>query len=150
MAGIAAASTNNSLGIAGVDWQAKVLTKDKHDYWNCTCYEALTHNHGDALLNQRIIEAVNFSSNVWTLNHSYDLVNDDNSSGRYSVTVREAFAYAYKNNRTSCVAMGNTNSSTTTYPAAFKTGLISVGASGGVDEILSFSTKGSYIDVAAP
>jgi hypothetical protein len=146
VAGIAAASSNNGIGISGVDWKAKIISKDKHDYWDCFCTNYLTKLHGDVLINTKINEAVDFSPNVWTLNNSWDL----DPANRYSVIVREAFAYAYKNNRVSCVATGNSGSNVpVNYPAGFNTGLIAVGQTDNQDNIAPTSW-GSYMDVVAP
>ena len=91
VSGIAAASSNNSIGISGVDWNALIHPQriDEAD---------------DADIYQAIVDAVNYSPNVYVLNNSWELVNSDGTSGRNSTTVRQAFAYAYKANRTSVVA----------------------------------------------
>lgn len=125
VAGVAAASANNvtgsSGGIAGVDWNAKIISQDIWDYWNCFCLNAITNQHGNNLVAKKINSAVKYSPNVWTLNHSYIL------DGGYSPTVAEAFANAYKNNRVSCVAAGNNGAyRTDIYPANYKQGLIAV------------------------
>ncbi len=102
VAGIAAAVTNNANnnGVAGVDWQARIHPKNIFD------------GNGDPDITQSIIDAVNFNSNVWTFNNSWGLTNGTDQfgngiPGRYSTTVRSAFAQAYRNNRVQCVAMGN-------------------------------------------
>ena len=133
VAGIAAAYTNNSRGVAGVDWSAQL-------------HAQRVDNTDDEATYQAVVDAVNYSPNVFVLNNSWGLL----PSGRYSSTVRAAFAYAYKLNRTAVVAMGNNNGSQTQYPAGFGQGIIAVGATNSDDEWPSFSNTGNHIDVAAP
>lgn len=149
VAGIAGASTNNNVGMAGVDWQAQLLPQDMTDYNNCTCISYFKNEHGDVQTNTKIYNAVNFSPNVWTLNHSYGLTFNNKKDGRYSVVVRDGFAYAYKNNRTSVAAVGNALQGTTTFPAGFNTGLIGVGESD-QNDLPYGSTVGPFVDVMAP
>lgn len=134
VAGIAAAYTNNSTGIAGVDWNAQLHA------------QRVDNVGGDQGSYQAVVDAVNYSPNVFVLNNSWGLT----PFGRYSTTVRAAFAYAYKMNRTAVVAMGNNNGSQTQYPAGFGQGIISVGATNSFDEWASFSNTGNHIDVSAP
>jgi len=143
VAGIAAAITNNggNNGVAGVDWQARIHPKNIFD------------GNGDPDITRSIIDAVNFNQNVWTLNNSWSSRNADGTPGRYSVTVRSAFAFAYRNNRVSCAAMGNdqlTNPNVVGFPAGFNSGIIAVGATDMFDGITGFSEQGPHIDVAAP
>jgi subtilisin family serine protease len=107
-AGIAAAVTNNTNnnGVAGVDWQAKIHPR-----------YVIDNNSGDAAITNRILNALNFSPNVWTFNHSWQLTNIDSTPGRYSVTIRSAFANGYRSNRVSCVAMGNHQAAFPNVPA---------------------------------
>jgi subtilisin family serine protease len=143
-AGIAAAVTNNTNnnGIAGVDWNAKIHPRN-----------VFGNNSGDAGKVQGIKSALNFSSNVWTFNYSWDLTNDNNSPGRYSTTVRAAFADVYRNNRVSCVAMGNHQENfpdVAGFPANINSGIIAVGATNIFDWVSDFSVRGAHIDVSAP
>lgn len=134
VAGIAAATTNNNTGIAGVDWYAKLHSQRIDNADLSGIYNA-------------IVDAVNYSSNVKVLNNSWGL----SPSGTYSSTVRMAFAYAYKMNRVAVVVMGNNHGSQTQYPAGFGQGIIAVGATTSNDEWASdYSNTGNHIDVAAP
>lgn len=140
VAGIAAAKTNNSTGIAGVDWNAQIIAKAFND----------GTSSGDPYIYQIVTEAVNEGSNI--LNNSWKLINNDGSPGRYSTTVRMAFAYAYKQNRAAIATMGNTGNTTNTvqYPGSFGQGIIAVGATDQEDMRAGFSTYGNAIDVVAP
>ncbi len=147
VAGIAAAVTNNAgnNGVAGVDWAARIHPRN-----------VINNGSSDNDISQAIINSVNFSPNVWTLNHSWSLINPDNSQGRYSTTVRAAFAHAYKNNRVSCAAMGNFHTGAvdandvTAYPVGFNSGIIAVGATNNLDVVTGFSARGPHVDVSAP
>ena len=143
VAGIAAAISNNAgnNGVAGVDWQARIHPKNIFD------------GNGDPDITQSIIDAVNFSANVWTFNNSWGTRNQDGTPGRYSVTIRSAFAQAYRNNRVSCIAMGNhqlTNPNVVSFPAGINSGVLAVGATDDHDNIANFSAQGPHIDVSAP
>jgi hypothetical protein len=139
VSGIAAAETNNSQGVAGVDWNAKIHAQRIDSYDDVNTYNA-------------IVDAVKYSPNVTVLNHSWTMTSENGDVGRNSITVRQAFAYAYKANRTSIVAMGNhqqTQPNVTSYPAGFEN-VIAVGATDRNDNIANFSAQGSHIDVSAP
>lgn len=138
VAGIAASKTNNTTGIAGVDWNAKLHSRR-------------VDNTDDTGIHNAIVNAVNFSSNVHVLNNSWRLV-DNQGNARYSTTIRIAFAYAYKQNRVAVASMGNEfqTGNPINYPAAFGHGIIAVGATNSSDVKATFSNTGSHIDVAAP
>lgn len=146
VAGIAAALSNNAgnNGVAGVDWQARIHPKNIFD------------GNGDPDITQSIIDAVNFNANVWTFNNSWGTRNQDGTPGRYSVTIRSAFAQAYRNNRVSCIAMGNHHTGAAdandiaSFPASINSGVIAVGATNIVDGVTGFSARGLHIDVSAP
>lgn len=139
VSGIAAAESNNSQGITGVDWNARI-------------HPQRIDNVDDAGTYQAIVDAVNYSPNVFVLNNSWGLVDENQNPGRYSTTVRQAFAYAYKANRTCVASMGNhqqTNPGVVGYPGGFGN-IIAVGATDNSDVIAGFSVQGNHIDVCAP
>lgn len=115
VAGIAAAKANNTHGGRGVDWNAKIISKRIFDNGGYM---------GDVNAYNKTVDAVNSGADI--LNHSWG------GSG-FKTTVMFAFAYAYKNNRLSVVAMGNTGSNTTLYPAAYD-GVLAVGSTTHLDE----------------
>lgn len=140
VSGIAAAESDNAQGISGVDWNAQIHS------------QRIDNVPDDIDTYEAIIDAVDFSDNVQVLNHSWGLTDEYGNPGRYSTTVREAFAYAYKANRVSVVAMGNhqqSNPGADGYPAGFDN-VIAVGATDIQDNIAGFSAQGNHIDVAAP
>lgn len=135
VAGIAAANANNSIGVAGVDWAARIVS------------QRIDTSNGDQDIYNAIMDAVNAGCDV--LNNSWILTNPDGSP-RYSTTVAQAFANAYKLNRLSCAAMGNEGVARINYPAGFGQGIVAVGATDHNDTPASFTTSGAHIDVAAP
>lgn len=145
VSGIAAAESNNSQGVSGVDWNAKIHA------------QRIDNVSDDAGTYQAIVDAVNYSSNLHVLNHSWGLISGYDELGRplvgrNSITVRQAFAYAYKANRTSVVAMGNHQAyqaNVVGYPAGFDN-IITVGATTSSGAIANYSAQGGHIDVSAP
>jgi len=132
VAGIAAAKANNNAGGRGVDWNAQILSK--------RIFNAGGAYIGDGPTSTKITDAVNSGSQI--LNNSW-------GGPAYSTTLAQAFAYAYKMNRTSVVSMGNTGDNTIQYPAGFNN-VIAVGATQNDDRHSPFSTTGTNIDVSAP
>lgn len=131
VAGLAAARANNNQGGRGVDWNAHILSERIFDAGGYI---------GDAGAANKITTAVN--NGVQVLNNSW-------GGPDYSSTVGMAFAYAYKMNRTSVAAMGNTGQEEVRYPAAYNN-VIAVGATTNRDQHSPFSTTGDHIRVAAP
>jgi len=131
VAGIAAGNAFNGIGGRGVDWNARLLSK--------RIFEPAGYI-GDADVAQKITDAVNSGAQI--ANHSWG------GSG-YSTTLAMAFAYSYKMNSTSVVAMGNNNGSTVQYPAGLNN-VIAVGATQNNDVQSPFSNTGNHIDVSAP
>ncbi len=134
VAGIASAKTDNDTGIAGVDWNAKIIAK------NCTDDQG---NLDLTKIYNGIISSVNEGAGV--LNNSYGGTN-------YSTLERSAFAYAYKMNRISVASMGNEyeRGNPIIYPAAYGQGITAVGATTDGDVRASYSSTGNHIDVVAP
>jgi len=133
VAGIAAAIGNNTKGIAGVNWAATMNSQRVENGSETVFYDAIT-------------DAVNSGSKI--LNNSW-------GGYTYSTTIRVAFANAYKRNVVSVASMGNDNTSTPSYPAAYGQGIIAVGASDRNDarsvwDASHASNYGSWIDVVAP
>lgn len=133
VAGVAAAKGNNSTGVAGVAWNVSIINEDYGG-----------DDASDADFAAAILSASNRGANV--INNSWKLI----PVGRYSVTVRLAFADVYKLDRIAVVAMGNQGGEVIQYPAAFGKGIITVGATTNEDQKADYSSTGSWIDVTAP
>ena len=141
VAGIAGANTNNSTGIAGVDWNVKL-------------HSQRIDNTDDVGKYYAVRDAVNFSPYLHILNNSWALVTSIyDPAPRYSTTVALAFAYAYKMNRSSICANGNYQNlypNQTYYPAGFGQGITAVGSTNNIDERAPSSQVNNVIDVSAP
>jgi hypothetical protein len=151
VAGIAAAISNNSFGISGVDHFAKIYSK-RIDY----------DNSSDVTINKAVNQAARYSPNLRVLiqsyasNKGYDVSNNP-IPGRYSVTIRSAVATAYKLNKLSCFGSGNHNlyslgqyANVVGYPAGFNTGALVAGATTISDATYFASARGQHLDIAAP
>lgn len=131
VAGIAAASTNNAAGIAGVSWHAKIMPIKALDYSGAGY---------DSWIATGIREAADRGANI---------INLSLGGSGYSQTLREATDYAAAKGVVVIAAAGNTGDTTINYPAG-NPNVIGVGATDQKDNIASFSTHNSTVDVAAP
>jgi hypothetical protein len=126
VAGVAAANTNNGIGIAGVNWNARLLNK-------ITDLELSTST-------DKIIEAVDVGAHV--INCSW---------GRYNFygAMQDAVAYAYKMNRVVVAAKGEQGTNQLHYPSDY---LYVVGVSGSDDNdhYRPPSDYGNGVDLCAP
>jgi subtilisin family serine protease len=130
VAGIAAANTNNNIGVAGVSWNSPIHAE-----------EIYTSNFDDAEIYQDIRDAV--QAGAFVLNNSW-------GSHDYSITIRAAFAYAYKMGRLSVASAGNYGTDSPVYPAAYDHGTLAVGSMTNTGDRSPWSSYGNHIDVIAP
>lgn len=131
-AGIAAARTNNGLGVAGTAPAAKVYDVRVLD------------STGSGSLST-VANGIEFAANSGAKVISLSL---GASSG--SRTLLSAVSYAWTKGLVICAAAGNSGSSQKFYPAAY-TNCIAVAASTSTDGLASFSNRGNkWVDVAAP
>ncbi len=132
MASIAAASTNNKIGIAGISWHAalmplKALSGQGTGYW------------------ADVAEAI-----VYAADNGAHIVNLSFGSNQSSQTIEAAVQYAQSRNCLLVAAAGNNDIQPTPveYPAALP-GVMAVAAATADDTIATFSNRGQ-VDVAAP
>lgn len=129
-AGIAAAATNNGIGIAGIGWNCRVVS------YRIGPGPALDTAAGISALEYAVTQGVKVAS------MSY-------GGGPASAAELAAINYAWNNGIVLVAAAGNDATSTPSYPAAYPH-VISVGASDSKDKQASFSNYGSWVRVAAP
>ena len=140
VAGTAAAVTNNSIGVAGVGFNCslvdiKVLGDDGRGYWswiaNGIICAATPENEGGAGA-----KVINMS------------LGGDNPSQ----TIEDAVNFAWDNDVVVVASAGNDGTTAPTAPnyPAYYDNCIAVAATDHEDKIASFSTRGSWVDVAAP
>ena len=131
VAGISAASTNNGIGVAGVGWNVKIMPMK---------VLSGSGNVYDSWVASGIRGAVDRGAHV---------INLSLGGAGFSQTLKDATDYAISKNVVVVAASGNTGSATVNYPAG-NPNVIGVGATDSSDNIASFSTYNSTVDVSAP
>ena len=131
VAGIVAAQTNNSTGIASIGYNCKMIPVKIGSSPSSSLTGAF----------QGLDYAVNASG--------CDVINMSWGGGGWSATYQALFNIAKTKGIICVAAAGNSNTSTPMYPASYNH-VISVAASASTDARASFSNFGSTIDVTAP
>ena len=131
VAGIAAAETNNTQGVAGVGYSSsllnvKVLNDDAIGYHSW------------------IADGI-----VWATDNGAKVINMSLGGKRKSSTLEEAVNYAWNGGVVLAAAAGNDGNPSPLYPAKY-VNCIAVAATDSNDEKASFSQWGDWVDVAAP
>lgn len=131
IAGIAVASANNDLGIAGIAWGSHIMV-----------LKALESSGegGSAQVAKAIIYAANQGASV---------INLSLGSSSYSVLLDMAVEYAVESGLTIVAAAGDVGAPLANYPAALSE-VISVGAVDEKNHIAKFSPFGDTVDIFAP
>ncbi|HBN09645.1 MAG TPA: hypothetical protein DD435_13675 [Cyanobacteria bacterium UBA8530] len=130
VAGIAAAATNNRLGIAGMAPNAKIIP-----------VKVIDRARGSASSFARGI--------IWAADHGADVMNMSFGTYEPSVVLQKAVAYAIEKNVVLVSTMGNDDEERKRYPAAYP-GVIAVGSIDRQDQKSSFSNYGDWITITAP
>jgi len=131
VAGIAAATTDNNEGIAGVAWNCQVLPVKVID------------KEGSGLYSW-VAEAI-----VWAADNQVGVINLSIGGDEPSDTLKEALRYAYEKNVVVVAATGN-DSGPVLYPAAYDGYCLAVAATDYNDTRPEWSNYGPEVDVAAP
>ena len=131
VAGIAAAETDNGIGVAGISWGARIMPVKVLDGTG-------SGTHFD------VAEGI-----VWAVDRGAEVINMSFGGPGFSYTLRDAVDYAWDRGAVLAAAAGNESSSTPYYPAAYAN-VIGVSATDQNDSRAPFSNYGSYISVAAP
>jgi hypothetical protein len=138
VAGVAAAVTNNGIGVAGVNWNAHIYSRNT--------------DGADFTEIYNIIMEVCTHPEICVFNCSWVLKPDVDN-----VLIHKAFAYAYSCGFTPVVARNNCSgwpncqgNSTPSYPSCFGDWIISVGALAWDGSIAGYSHYGSQMDFLAP
>jgi len=130
-AGIVSAATNNNIGVAGTAPTINLMIVQ------------VLNKYGEGGLDW-ICRGI-----VWAVDHGADVLSMSFGSRTESLATTEAINYALEHGVICVAAAGNYGSSTLVYPASLN-GVISVAATNSSDYRASFSTYGSWVDVAAP
>jgi thermitase len=131
VAGIAAATTNNSTGVAGASWGAQVMPIKILNRYGSGSYSDLA------------------AAVIWAADHGADVINMSLGGGSPSSILEDAVNYAYARGVVQVAAAGNTGSGYILYPARY-THVIAVGATDANDNRASFSNYGAELDLVAP
>jgi thermitase len=131
VAGIAAAVTNNALGIAGMAPLAKLMP-----------VRVLNNSNSGTLANVA-------SGIVFATDNGAKVINLSLGSTVGTTTLEQAVNYAWNNGAVVVASAGNSGVTTPNYPAYY-TNAIAVASTDQLDQKSSFSNYGTWVDVAAP
>lgn len=131
VAGIIAAKTNNSSGIAGISWNSQILAIKVLD---------ASGSGWDSDVASGISEAADRGAKV---------INLSLAGTQFSQTLQDAVTYAFNHGALVVAAAGNDGNTTMNYPAGC-TNAMGVASTGQSDVVSSFSTHNSSVDAAAP
>lgn len=131
VASIAAAETDNDIGVAGVGWFSKIMPLKAFD------------KNGNGTY-QDIALAIRFAAE-----QGAKIINLSFGGGVDSFILKDACRFAYERG---CVLVASTGNTATDvlYPAQYDDYCIAVGASDAFDNIALFSNFGPAVDVVAP
>ncbi|ARU60027.1 hypothetical protein CBW65_02315 [Tumebacillus avium] len=130
-AGIATASTNNGTNGAGVDWNARIMP-----------VKVLSAS-GSGYTSD-IIDGVYFAAD-----NNANVISMSLGGGGYSSAFQSAINYAWNSGTVIVAAAGNNGNTAVQYPANYSN-VLSVAATTSSDTKASFSTYGTWVDIAAP
>jgi len=133
-AGISGASTNNSNGIAGMCWNCKIMP--------------LRAGHNDTTGNGSLSTTAIISSINYAIDNNATIISMSFGGGA-SASIKTAIDDAENAGIILVAAAGNDNSAILTYPAAYDN-VIAVGATSDGDIRSSFSSYGTWVNIAAP
>jgi len=137
VAGTVGAATDNGLGVAGVDWNCRLLLAKNLDATNSGVYSWWT------------------ASIYYAANKGAKVLNMSEGGLSSSTPMRDAVDYAHGLGALVCAAMMNANSATPYYPVSY-TNTIGVGATNDLDRrAVPFcwgggSSYGAHIELVAP
>ncbi|MBP1627729.1 MAG: prtP [Holophagaceae bacterium] len=137
--GTITATGNNGLGVAGVCWNADLIS-----------YKGLSDggSGGTWAIYGSLYHLVNWKTK--TAYYPYTIPVNMSLGGSYaSQFAADMVEYALENNVVIIASMGNTGQNLAQYPAGYA-GVIAVGATNGADKKVHFSTTGPNISVSAP
>jgi PKD repeat protein len=129
VAGIAAADTDNGLGVAGYCWDCSILPV-------------------------KVMESSGSTSDLaagitWAADNGADVISMSLSGASGTTTLLNAVRYAVGRDVNLVAAAGNQGGTTKRYPAAYAE-VIAVAGTDANDALYSWSNYGSWVDVAAP
>ncbi|MGH9722028.1 MAG: S8 family serine peptidase [Bryobacteraceae bacterium] len=131
VAGVAAASSNNATGVAGITWQNPIMP-------------LVVLNSSDYASYSNIANAI-----IYAADHGARIINVSIGGSSSSSTLQSAVDYAWARGAVVFASAMNNSTSTPYYPAACDK-VIAVSATTSTDGLASFSNFGTWIDLSAP
>jgi subtilisin family serine protease len=131
VAGIAAAVTDNGIGVAGMDWQARIMPIRVLDVEGGGFMATLAEGIG------------------WAYTHGAKVLNISSGGPDFSLSVLDAVNAARDAGSMVIASMGNDNNSLPAYPAAYDS-VVAVSSTARYDVRASYSNYGNHNDLAAP
>lgn len=131
VAGIAAALTNNGLGVAGVGFNSSLMNVKVLDDQGFGYYSWIANGI------------------TWAANNGAKVINMSLGGSFPSKTLQNAIDYAWRKGVLLACAAGNNGNKQRVYPAYYQN-CMAVAATDENDKKTSFSTYGTWVDVAAP
>lgn len=131
VAGIAAAISNNGIGVAGVSWGARIMP-----------IKVLNAAGSGSFANVA-------AGIVWAADNGAQVINLSLGGSSPSAVLQDAVNYAYGKGVTLVAATGNSGSNFVLYPARYPN-VIAVAATDSSNTHAAFSNFGPEVDVAAP
>lgn len=131
VAGIACATGNNGIGVAGLDWQSRIMPV------------RVLNQEGSGSLSA-ISSGIAFAAD-----NGAHVINMSLGGKGSALTLQDAINYAVLNNVVVFSASGNDGIRSIEYPAACQ-GVIAVGSTNAHDVVSDFSSFGSHVSVCAP
>jgi thermitase len=131
VAGIAAASTNNGIGVAGLGYTATIMNVKVLGDTGSGAYSWIA------------------SGIIWAANNGAEIINLSLGGSSKSSTLADAVNYAWSKGVVVVAAVGNSGNTVPSYPAYYGN-CIAVAATDANDAKASWSNYGDWVDVAAP
>ena len=131
VAGIAAAMTNNGIGVAGLSYSAAIMNVKVMGDTGSGTYSSIA------------------SGIVWAADNGADIINMSLGGSSASSILQDAVNYAWSKGVVVVAAAGNSGGTTPLYPACY-VNCIAVAATDAIDGRASWSNYGDWVDVAAP
>jgi len=131
VAGIAAAMTNNGVGVAGLGYSSTIMNVKVLGDTGSGTYSAIA------------------SGIMWAVDNGAEVINMSLGGSSPSSTVEDAINYAWSKGVVVVAAAGNYGNTAPLYPAHYAN-CIAVAATDYTDAKASFSNYGDWVDVAAP
>jgi thermitase len=131
VAGIAAAMTNNGIGVAGLGYSSTIMNVKVLDDNGSGTYSGVA------------------SGIIWAVDNGAEVINMSLGGSSPSSTLEDAVNYAWSKGVVVVASAGNSGSTAPSYPAYYSN-CIAVAAVDANDALASWSNYGNWVDVAAP